>query len=157
MIGLWTDELLELCKLWTVGPFDYYNIKYQTTPWKLCHKSYGFLFKCDFNGLMQQYQNWLLKTILTKDYGVDRNVYHNVPNDCKGKVNDRLIWLKMFFPTVVWNEVNVNLSLQAVATAVNATQEVPAVTFCSLPAAEQQVSSISYWQTSCSGRMLHNG
>ena len=23
--GLWTDGLLDRCKLWTVGPFDYYS------------------------------------------------------------------------------------------------------------------------------------
>ena len=29
MIGLWMDGLLDSCKLWTVGPLDYYNVKYQ--------------------------------------------------------------------------------------------------------------------------------
>ena len=29
MIGLWMDELLESCKLWTVGLFNYYNVTYQ--------------------------------------------------------------------------------------------------------------------------------
>ena len=28
-IGLWTAGLLDSCKLWTVGPFDCYNVKYQ--------------------------------------------------------------------------------------------------------------------------------
>ena len=27
--GLWTDGLLDSCKLWTVGPFDNYNVTYQ--------------------------------------------------------------------------------------------------------------------------------
>ena len=31
MIGLWADGLLDRCKLWTVGPFDYHNVKYQAT------------------------------------------------------------------------------------------------------------------------------
>ena len=30
-IGLWMDGLLDSCKLWTVGPLDSYNVKYQTT------------------------------------------------------------------------------------------------------------------------------
>ena len=25
---IWKDGLLDCCKLWTVGPFDYYNVKY---------------------------------------------------------------------------------------------------------------------------------
>ena len=28
MIRLWTDGLLDSYKLWTVGPFDYYNVTY---------------------------------------------------------------------------------------------------------------------------------
>ena len=28
-IGLWTNGLLDSCKLWHVGPFNYYNVKYQ--------------------------------------------------------------------------------------------------------------------------------
>ena len=28
-IGLWMDGLLDGCKLWTVRPFDYYNVTYQ--------------------------------------------------------------------------------------------------------------------------------
>ena len=28
-IGLWMDGLLDSCKLWTVEPFDYYNITHQ--------------------------------------------------------------------------------------------------------------------------------
>ena len=31
-VGLWTGGLLGSNKLWTVEPFDYYNVKYQTTP-----------------------------------------------------------------------------------------------------------------------------
>ena len=36
MIGIWTVGLLDGCKLWTVGPFDYYLLYYYGTIGCLC-------------------------------------------------------------------------------------------------------------------------
>ena len=44
MIRLWTDGLLGSCKLWTVGPFDYYNVTYQMDDYPSAINPAAFLF-----------------------------------------------------------------------------------------------------------------